>query len=498
MRVFQTTYRDRSGKQRLAARWYVEFRGPNERKRRLPGFTDKRATEEMGRKLEQLVARQAAGERPDTELVRWLETLPVKTRLRLARIGLLDPRSIASTKPLSEHLNDYEQSLRDADATADYVKKAVARVKFVTVGIAATFLTDLSAGAVSRYLADRRAGVKRTRPDGARTVKKPLSARSSNHYLAACKSFGNWLVRERRLSENPLAHLSALNAKANRKHVRRALESDEVRALLAVTKTRHVLQGMTGENRYWLYRLAVETGLRSNELRSLTRASFNLNNSEPTVTIDAANAKNRRAATLPLRPDTAAELHGFIGTKHPTAKAFRMPRPENVVVALRSDLEAAGIPYADDTGRVVDFHALRVTCATLLLRSGVDIRTAKELMRHATIAMTADVYACTLRGSLADAVGRLPDLSTPMRETAVATGTDDADPDSAFCLARRGAFHSKAVRSGTMNTANIGEPQPLRKTGTYDATGRDTVHGVAPDIRSVNSPPRGFEPLSPA
>ena len=50
---------------------------------------------------------------------------------------------------------------------------------------------------------------------------------------------------------------------------------------------------MAGVQRYWLYRLAVETGLRSGELRSLTRVSFDLNGSDPTVTIAAASAKNR-------------------------------------------------------------------------------------------------------------------------------------------------------------------------------------------------------------
>jgi len=43
MRLFQTTYRDRDGKRRIASRWYVEFRW-GERVRRLPAFTDKLAS----------------------------------------------------------------------------------------------------------------------------------------------------------------------------------------------------------------------------------------------------------------------------------------------------------------------------------------------------------------------------------------------------------------------------------------------------------------------
>ena len=102
---------------------------------------------------------------------------------------------------------------------------------------------------------------------------------------------------------------------------------DELRRLLAAARSGPVRCEMDGESRHWLYRLGAESGLRSNELRSLTRASFDLDATRPTVTIDAAHAKNGKAATLPLRPETAAELRTFLGNKPPTAPVFRMPRP---------------------------------------------------------------------------------------------------------------------------------------------------------------------------
>lgn len=338
-----------------------------------------------------------------------------------------------------EHLGDYEQSLHDTGATPAYVQKTINRVTAILDGAGVTFLSDLSAVAVSRYLAERRAN-------------GTLSVKSSNHYLAAVKGLANWLVKERRALENPLAHLSAMNAEKDRKHVRRPLEPDELLRLLTATRSGPERYGMTGEERYWLYRVPVEAGLRSNELRSLTRSSFELDGSEPVVVIEAVAAKNGRAATLPLRPDTAAELRGFLANKLPVATVFPMPRPETVVVMLRADLEAEGIPYRDDVGRVVDFHALRVTFASLLLRAGVDVRTAKDLMRHSTIAMTADVYACTMRGSQSDAVKRLPDLSAPDRQIARATGTDDADSDLALCLCVPAPEH--AERCATMHATH--------------------------------------------
>jgi len=56
MRVFKTTYKDRKGSTKKAARWYVEFRDHLETIRRLPAFESKAASEELGRNLDKLVA----------------------------------------------------------------------------------------------------------------------------------------------------------------------------------------------------------------------------------------------------------------------------------------------------------------------------------------------------------------------------------------------------------------------------------------------------------
>lgn len=482
MRVFRTTYNDRNGKRRTATKWYVELRDHREQLRRIPAFADKRASAEFGRKLERVVAARIAGDEPDAALTRWLEGLPAKTRTQLARIGLLDSRRIAATKALDDHLDDYEQSLRDSGTTTEYVQKTVNRIRTLAKGIGAKFLSDLQPAAVSRYLAQRR-------EDG-------LSVKSSNHYLAAAKSLCNWCIEQRRLSENPLACLPAMNANANRVHVRRALEPDGLARLLSAARGGPDRYDMSGEARYWLYRLAVESGLRSNELRNLTRACFQLDAAEPAISVEAATAKNRRAATLPLRPDTAAELADFVGCKHPAARVFNMPRPEKVIFMLRDDLAAAGVPYVDESGRVADFRTLRVTFATMLLRSGVDVRTAKDLMRHSTISMTADVYACSVRGSQAEAVNRLPSLSPSALETARATGTDDADARLALCLAQNGAAGHNPVRDDATNPPDSVHAQPLRKTGTYGDCERVAAQGLAPSDMPLKPPPRGLEPLS--
>ena len=92
---------------------------------------------------------------------------------------------------------------------------------------------------------------------------------------------------------------------------------------------------------------------------------------------------------------------------------------------LRIDLEAAGIPYRDESDRVADFHALRHSYITLLSRSGVSPKLAQELARHSDIRLTMNVYTHTGLFDLAAAVDSLPAmLPTSGKETLAATGTD--------------------------------------------------------------------------
>jgi hypothetical protein len=62
-------------------------------------------------KIEQLVACKVAGDMPDPGLLRWMECLPPRVSAYLQRIGLLGMVLAAAGKPLSEHLETFEQTL---------------------------------------------------------------------------------------------------------------------------------------------------------------------------------------------------------------------------------------------------------------------------------------------------------------------------------------------------------------------------------------------------
>jgi hypothetical protein len=66
--------------------------------------------------------------------------------------------------------------------------------------------------------------------------------------------------------------------------------------------------------------------------------------------------------------------------------------PEETVAILRQDLKAAEIPYKDAQNKVADFHALRRTSITMVVRSGANEKLAQDLARHSTPSLTIGRY----------------------------------------------------------------------------------------------------------
>ena len=429
MRVFKTTYKDRKGRRREASKWYVEFRDPLEYTRRLPAFESKAASEELGRNLEKMVAyHKSSGGQMDPALTRFLAGLPTKLREKLVSIGLLAADRVAVAKPLTEHLEDFAAALTAKGSTLRHIKLVTGRARRVFNGCGFRFYGDIRASKVMEYLNGLRADTEN---------KRGISAQTFNFHLQACKQFCRWMVRDRRALDNPLSHLQGLNVKTDRRHDRRPLGVDELRRLLTTTRTGPERFGMAGADRSILYWLAVETGLRAGEVRSLIRASFALDADPPTVTVDAAYSKRRREDTVSLRPALAAELRAFLRMLARAATVFpTMPSRQHLAEMFRADLEAAGIAYRDEAGLFADFHSLRHTFISNLAGAGVHPKTAQTLARHSTITLTMDRYSHTLREQEAEALAVLPDLAGPAPESLRATGTSDPLPVDACATGR--------------------------------------------------------------
>jgi len=345
MRVFQSTYKDRKGQTQKTDRWYIEIIDHLGTRRRIPGLTDRKATEATGRNVEKLVRFKVSGETLDPVLTKWVETLNPKLRASLAKVGLLDAARVAALRPLAEHIDGtpdapgWRQFLTAKGGTAKHVSDSCARVQRAFDGCKAAFWSDLSATRLMSWMREQQADV--TDASG-NVTRRGIGAVTFNHYVTALVGFGRWMVREGRAGENPMVGLRKLNPRTDKRHERRALTLDELRWLLDVTRQGPERIGMSGAERVLLYRVAAETGLRSNELRSLTRANFALGD-KPSVSVRAGYSKRRREDVLPLRADTAADLGDFFGCKLPGANAFNMPKESGDVVdkLLRPDLADA-------------------------------------------------------------------------------------------------------------------------------------------------------------
>ena len=395
-------------------KWTIEGRDHTGAKHRVSAFRDKTLSEELARNVARIVEHRAQMAPLPPLLAAWVQQLAPRLKAKLASFGLLD----AHTRPLCEHLDDYEASLTAKGNGARHVRQTIERIRRVVDGCQFTYWSDVQGNKVQRFITALKSG----RSDQA-------TPETRNHYLGAMKSFCRWAVREGRLAQSPIEHLSKIEAgkvRTQRKHERRALSVEEVRRLLSSTRGAPERFGMTGPERAMLYRLAIETGLRVSELRSLTRSSFDFSGDEPTATAAGAYKKNKEPAVIPLRVETARTLREFLAVKVPNAPAFNVPDSTKTAAMLREDLQAAEIPYRVD-GKVADFHALRHTCGTWLAAAGTHPKVIQRVMRHSTITLTMDRYTHLFKGDEAAAIATLPDLSSPDANSVSATGTDDIE-----------------------------------------------------------------------
>ena len=271
-----------------------------------------------------------------------------------------------------------------------------------------------------------------------------LALQTCNYYLRAAKQFSRWLWRDGRTRDDPLAHLSGYNSQLDRRHDRRALTDEELARLIRAAEKGQKVRAMTGPERAMLYHLAVGTGFRANELRSLTPESFDLDANPPKVTVQAAYSKHRRKDVQPIRRDLADLLRPWLAGKEAGRPVFAMP--DKPIKLIRTDLDAAReawikevrskeerqtrrqsdfLAYCNSAERFVDFHALRHTYISRLVASGANIKVAQELARHSTPTLTLGRYAHVQLVDQTRALDALPAIEAPRTNVVAlaATGT---------------------------------------------------------------------------
>ena len=388
-----------------------EFKDRNQTRRRITLFTNHRESDRAGRMIQWLM--DSTGRSLDPELHRWLEQIPAAIRNKLVDYKILSVSQGASGKLLSQpdlegepgHLEDWRESLLAKGSQQKQADLVYSRVRRVCERCSFSVWSDIVATEVESYIKSER-----DRLGG-------ISQQTSNFYIQAVKQFCRWMVTNKRATESPVEHLQKMTV-TERRHERRELTLDERTALLSTTAAAEPRYDMSGHERYLLYKLALETGLRPDkELRSLTVSSFNFD--DLTVTVKAAYVKTKREDVIPIRPDTAEAMQNFMSGRLPHCKAFNMPNPGRRLRAFKADLKAAGVEYVLD-GKYADFYSQRHTFISNVVRSGATIKEAQTLARHSKPEMTIGVYSHV---NLHDTRRVVDRLETVAKEV-VKTGTD--------------------------------------------------------------------------
>jgi integrase len=255
-----------------------------------------------------------------------------------------------------------------------------------------------------------------------RLRKRGYSLRTCNAHIIVVKAFGRWLYQNGHYERRPLEFLKKFRDDVDPRHERRAFTPKEFARLLDATRASPwMFWGMTPDDRAALYVLAVSTGLRQGTLRALTVSQFDLDGPTPLIRIHARQMKGRKARVLPLNPDLTPILREYLAGKPPAAKALIMPKMTgDTVRAFRRDLHAAGLEYCvqsvTEDGKavrredVLDFHALRHSFISWLVKANVSPAIVQRLAGHASVTTTLKHYTHLNQADEVAALGKLPNL----------------------------------------------------------------------------------------
>jgi site-specific recombinase XerD len=332
--------------------YYIRYFDADGKRVTAKGFADKALTEQLAAKLE--------------------------NEVMLRKRGMIDPAqerllSIRQS-PISGHLDAFDRSM--ANNTPKHRKLTMTRVWRVVEGCGFRTLAEMDGEKVVDWL-------------NAIRETEDLGARTFNHYMQAADAFGKWLAATKRLPSNPLVGMERLNSETDVRHKRRALCPEEVSRLVdSARQSGEVIQGYDGELRARAYLVSFFTGLRRQEMGSLTPRSFRLDDAQPTLVVEAACSKHRRKDTLPMHRVLVSMVRQWVRDLGPDDLLFPRIERKKTWLMVKKDLERIGIPYETPDG-IADFHAAgRHSHITGLVRSGASIMEAKELARHADIRQT--------------------------------------------------------------------------------------------------------------
>ena len=253
-----------------------------------------------------------------------------------------------------------------------------------------------------------------------RDLLKVSAGKTVANYAEALRSFCSWCRKRGYLDHQPLEGMAPFDTTPQT--YRRLLSPEEIARFLEAS----------APHRRLLYETAFLSGLRASELRRLTLDHLDIERSE--LQLEAEWTKNRKPCLQPLPRDLAHRLYEsaqsgepsrlyakFHKRKQHTATIPKQPLlyvPSHTARSVDQDLKSAGIPKQGPGGKI-DFHAIRKAYINLVIESGVTVKEAQALARHASPELTMNVYGHAREDRLADAVERVAEVVLPVKRVPV-------------------------------------------------------------------------------
>lgn len=252
-----------------------------------------------------------------------------------------------------------------------------------------------------------------------------LSNSSVNRKTEVVTAILNFATKQRRIPYNP-----SLGFRKLKRESREMLFWNQDEAVGFLSKMNEVYE--FGSKQRWVYvayLMALNTSMRAGEIWGLqvqdiasegsslwVRRQFNR------VSQEFGETKGKKARHVPCSTELHTEVLDLVRNQKlkPTDTIFRNEKGLPVCHDNFSDRQ-----FAKDIkiwgGKRIRFHDLRHTATTLMIASGVDIKTVKEICGHADISTTMN-YVHLLSGSIAN-VSKVFSLKPNLKEEEVDTRT---------------------------------------------------------------------------
>jgi len=300
-----------------------------------------------------------------------------------------------SKKTIDEYFLDLRTFFRFLKIIKNSIPRDTPLEEISIMDIDLEFVKSVSVTDVYEYLAF----LARDRPKQANSsiTGYGLNANSRARKIAVIRSYYKYLtLKANKLSENPVADLDSPKL---RKSLPRFLSLDESMQLL------DGVDGIYRERDFCILTIFLNCGLRISELAGLDLTDLRSDyirvlgkgNKERVVYINDACA-DAINAYLAVRKQIAAL------DKRALFLSSRRTRISTSTIhsLVKKHLLVAGLDSSKYSS-----HKLRHTAATLMLKSGVDVRTLQELLGHEHL-NTTQIYTHIENSSLRDAANRSP------------------------------------------------------------------------------------------